>query len=339
VKELRSIGIQADVLVCRSEIGVSDEQKGKIALFCNVAKDCVIINRTHKSSYEVPLALEREGLARVVLRKLGLEDRPVDLAEWEDVVKRNAQADKKVKIALVGKYVELKDAYLSAEEALTHAGIEIGAAIELVRVQPDKVCEDNVAEKLTGVQGIIVPGGAGERGANGVVAILKYAREHKIPYLGLAYGMQMAVVEYAKNVAGILGAQSQELDLAGVQPVVYAPQGSGGEPHARIGKYDSVLDKSSRLFKAYGYQTISERHNHNYEINPAFSVMLSDAGLKIVGNDEENGFIDAMELTNHPFYVIAQFQPEFRSRPNKPHPLYIAFVNACLQAYALESAT
>lgn len=334
VKELLSIGIQPDVLVCRAEVDVPDDVKKKLALFCNVSRESVIINQNAESLYSIPLMLEEEGLARVVLQKLHMEERPSDLTEWKAMVDRHRNAKDHVTIALVGKYVELRDAYLSAVEALTHSGIACDTMVDIRWLQAEQLNDDTIATHMAGVHGVIIPGGAGQRGSEGFLCAIRYARENKIPYLGLAYGMQMSVVEYAQNVMG-LDANTAEIDpdaeyvLVDLPPSAKALGKTIG--NLRVGRYSCSLKEGTLLAQIYNTPQVQERHFHSYEINNDHVELLEEAGLKVSGYNEERKVVEAVELTGHPWYVAAQFQPEFSSRPNRPHPLYTAFVRAAQQ--------
>ncbi len=334
VKELRSIGIQPDVLVCRTEYEMTDDAKDKLALFCSVDRDAVIINRNADTLYAVPLMLEDEGFARVVLKKLNMEQREGDLGQWRELVKRQRSVQRDVKIALVGKYVELRDAYLSAVEALTHAGIACDANIDLQLVQAEEINDGNVAHMLSGAQGVIIPGGAGQRGSNGFLCAIRYARENGIPFLGLAYGMQMAVVEYAQSVAN-MNANTTEIDKEAEIPIIDLPPAERelGQVlgNLRVGRYGCKLEPGSLLEQVYGDDRVSERHFHSYEVNGNYIKALEEAGMRVVGRNEEKGLVEAVEIPSHPWFIGAQFQPEFRSRPNRAHPLYTAFIKAALE--------
>ncbi len=333
-KELLSIGIQPDIIVCRSEMPIPEDMQAKIALFCNIRKEDVIQNLTAPSLYEVPLWLEKEGLADSVCHHLGLENRTPDLAEWTEMVHRAENAHKKVTIGLVGKYVELHDAYLSVAEALRHGGIVNDAAVDIKWIDSEDITPENVAERLGGCNGIIVPGGFGKRGIEGMIEAIRYVRENKIPFFGICLGMQMAVTEFARHGAGIDDANSAEFsDTA--HPVIHIMEeqkdisDKGGT--MRLGLYPCRLDADSRCREIYGKELIYERHRHRYEFNNTFRSVLSEAGLKIAGLSPDERLVEIVELPDHPWFIGVQFHPEFKSRPNKPHKLFASFIKASLE--------
>lgn len=333
-KELLSIGIQPDIIVLRSEREIPEEMREKIALFCNIRKEDVIQNLTAPSLYEVPLWLENEGLAHSVCHHLGLEDKEPDLAEWTDMVRRAEGAHKKVTIGLVGKYVELHDAYLSVAEALRHGGIVNDAAVDIEWIDSEELDADNTAEKLRECDGIIVPGGFGHRGIEGMIEAIKYARENKVPLFGICLGMQMAVVEFARHVVGLSEAGSSEfgdtpdpvIDIMEDQKRVSEKGGT-----MRLGLYPCKLAENSRCRSVYGDELIYERHRHRWEFNNAYRTKLTEAGMKIVGMSPDERLVEIVELPDHPWFVGVQFHPEFRSRPNKPHKLFADFIRASLE--------
>lgn len=330
-KELLSIGIQPDIIVCRSEIEIPVDMREKIALFCNIRKEDVIQNLTAPSLYEVPLWLEKEGLASSVCHHLGLEDREPDLAEWTDMVQRSKITDGKVTIGLVGKYVELHDAYLSVAEALRHGGIENSVSVDIRWIDSDDITKDNVSEKLNECDGIIVPGGFGKRGIEGMIESIRYARENKIPFFGICLGMQMAVVEFARHAAGLENANSTEFDDT-ANPVIHIMEEQkeisqkGGT--MRLGLYPCKLSEDSKCRSIYGSELIYERHRHRYEFNNAFRSKLTEAGLKIAGISPDERLVEIIEVPDHPWFTGVQFHPEFKSRPNKPHRLFADFIRA-----------
>ena len=335
VKELRSLGIQPDILVCRCEKYLSKDIKEKLALFCNVKQDCVINNPDCNSIYEVPLVLHDERFDEMVCKKLGLEERECDLSAWRSLVERQiALKDKpKVKIAIVGKYVELHDAYLSIVEALNHAGIYNGLNVDIKWISAVDLEEKGKAEELLAdVQGIIVPGGFGERGIEGKIAAAQYAREHRIPYLGICLGMQIAVVEFARNVLGLKDANSTEHVPNTKNPVIdFMPDQKNIERMGgtmRLGKYDCELKEGTKAAGAYGQLLISERHRHRYEFNNEYMERLEEAGMRVAGVNPASGLVEIVELADHPWYVGCQFHPEFKSRPDRPQPLFREFVAA-----------
>ena len=330
-KELLSIGIQPDIIVCRSEVEIPVDMREKIALFCNIRKEDVIQNLTAPSLYEVPLWLEKEGLASSVCHHLGLEDRTPDLAEWTDMVQRSKITDGKVTIGLVGKYVELHDAYLSVAEALRHGGIENSVSVDIEWIDSDDITEENVSEKLSGCDGIIVPGGFGKRGIEGMIESIRYARENKIPFFGICLGMQMAVVEFARHAAGLGNANSTEFDDT-ANPVIHIMEEQkeisqkGGT--MRLGLYPCKLSEDSKCRSIYGSELIYERHRHRYEFNNAFRSKLTEAGLMIAGISPDERLVEIIEVPDHPWFTGVQFHPEFKSRPNKPHRLFADFIRA-----------
>lgn len=333
-KELLSIGIQPDIIVCRSEQEIPKDMRAKIALFCNIRQEDVIQNLTAPSLYEVPLWLEREGLAQSVCHHLGLEQREPDLHEWTEMVQRAENAHKNVKIALVGKYVELHDAYLSVAEALRHGGIVNDAAVDIKWVDSEQVTSENAAETFSGCGGIIVPGGFGHRGVEGMIETIRYARENKVPFFGICLGMQMSVIEYARNVLGLADANSTEFGET-ADPVIDIMESQknvsqkGGT--MRLGLYPCRLEQGSLCEKVYGKELIYERHRHRWEFNNGYRQQLSDAGLKIAGLSPDQRLVEIVELPEHPWFVGVQFHPEFKSRPNKPHKLFADFIRASLE--------
>jgi len=333
-KELLSIGIQPDIIVCRSEMPIPKDMREKIALFCNIRSEDVIQNLTAPSLYEVPLWLEKEGLADSVCRHLGLENRIPDLAEWTAMVKRSENAHKKVTIGLVGKYVELHDAYLSVAEALRHGGIVNDASVDIRWIDSEDITAENAAEKLSECSGIIVPGGFGKRGIEGMIETIRYARENKVPFFGICLGMQMAVTEFARNAAGFADADSEEFRKT-ENPVIHIMEEQkevdqkGGT--MRLGLYPCRLSPDSKVHEIYGSELIYERHRHRYEFNNAYRTSLTDAGLKLAGLSPDERLVEIIELPEHPWFVGVQFHPEFKSRPNKPHKLFADFIRASLE--------
>ncbi|MCI2106872.1 MAG: CTP synthase [Intestinimonas sp.] len=333
-KELLALGIQPDVIVCRSEYEVPDDIRRKISLFCNIPPENVIPNLTAPILYEIPLMLEKEGLADVVCKRLGLNCTAPDLTEWSAMVERaKATVDGRVKIALVGKYVGLHDAYLSVVEALTHGGIENDVKVDVEWVDSELVTDENVAELLHDCQGILVPGGFGDRGIEGKICAVRYAREHKVPYLGICLGMQMAVIEFSRHVAGLADAHSSEFDPNSTNPVIdLMPEQKdvtekGGT--MRLGAYPCRLTtKEGPAWEAYQAEVIYERHRHRYEFNNAYREILTHYGLKLAGLSPSDKLVEIVELPGHPWFVGVQFHPEFKSRPNKAHPLFRDFIRA-----------
>ncbi|MDD7665142.1 MAG: CTP synthase, partial [Lachnospiraceae bacterium] len=296
--------------------------------------DCVIENTTMDSLYEAPLMLHDNGLDTVVCRELGLDKKKPDLTEWQNLVKRIHSLKKNVKVGIVGKYVALHDAYLSVREALYHGGYENDASVDISWIDSEKITNENVAETLKGLDGIVVPGGFGERGIEGMVAACRYARENDIPYLGLCLGMQISVIEYARDVAGIEDANSREFDENGKHLVIDLMEDQmrivrkGGT--MRLGAYPCKIVKGTMLEKAYGLKQVDERHRHRFEFNNEYKDVLSKAGLKISGTSPDGAIVEAVEEPKNRFHVGVQFHPEFKSRPNKAHPLFREFITACV---------
>ena len=334
VKELLSLGIQPDVLVCRCDAPITEDIRQKIALFCNVEPDCVIQNTTASTLYEVPLLMAREGLDEVVCRKLGLITHQPDLREWSAMVRREKSAHRHVRIALVGKYTKLHDAYLSVVESLHHAATANDAVMDIRWVESDELTEENVAQTLEGCDGVLVPGGFGDRGIEGMITAIRYAREHQVPFLGICLGMQMAVVEFARHVLGMADANSSEFSSTTAHPVIdLMPDQAGVTDKGgtmRLGRYPCVLAEDSRSRKLYGAAEISERHRHRYEFNNDFREAVEAAGLHAAGLSPDGRLVEIVELPEHPWFVGAQFHPEFKSRPDRPHPLFFGFVEASL---------
>lgn len=335
VKDLQGMGIQPDIIVCRSEHPLEQNLKDKIALFCNVPSNRVLQNLDVEYLYEAPLALEKEQLAQVACDCLRLDCPEPDLADWERMVEDLRHPTDEVTIALVGKYVSLHDAYISVVEALKHGGIANHATIHIKWVDSETVTKDNVEELLGDVNGILSPGGFGSRGIEGKIHAVTYARTHAKPLLGLCLGMQLTIVEYARNVLGYNDAHSIELDSATTHPVIaLMPDQNGVEDIGgtlRLGAYPCVLDKSSRAYALYGEETIYERHRHRYEVNNDYRTVLEEKGLHLSGTSPDGRIVEMCEITDHPFYVATQGHPELKSRPNRPHPLFRGFVAAALE--------
>ncbi len=337
VKELRSLGIQPDILVCRTEQELTQEMKDKMALFCNVDQDCVIQNLDAETLYEVPMMLEKEGLAEVACRKLNIECPEPDHSEWLALVDREKHLDNKTsKIALVGKYVELHDAYISIVESLKHAGVHHGTNVDIKWVNSEFLDEGNIKEELDDVDGILVPGGFGDRGIEGKILAVQYAREKKIPFFGICLGMQCAVIEYARNVLNLKGAHSSELDVDTPHPVIdLMPEQKdidelGGT--MRLGAYPCKVSHNSNAIDAYKDILIYERHRHRYEYNNEYREDLVNAGLKITGVSPDERLVEMVEVEDHPWFVGVQFHPEFKSRPNRVHPLFRDFVGSTIKS-------
>lgn len=337
VKELRSIGIQPDIIVCRTEKPLTRDIKEKIALFCDTDYEAVIENLDVESIYQVPLMLKKEGLDDIVVDKLKLECGPPELAEWETLVDRIQEIKETppVTIALVGKYVTLHDAYLSVAEALNHAGIYNGAQVNIKWIHAEMLEEGSNTACLEGVDGILVPGGFGSRGIEGKIKAIQYARENRIPFLGICLGLHCAVVEYARNVLGMKEAHSSEFDLETPYPVIdLLPEqktvtNKGGT--MRLGSYPCVLQEGTFAYRAYGCGEIDERHRHRYEVNNNFREALGKGGMIFSGVSPDRRLVEMIEVKDHPWYVSTQFHPEFKSRPNNPQPLFRDFVKSALQ--------
>ncbi len=331
-KELLSLGIQPDVIVCRSDEPIPQDVLDKISLFCSIPKDHAIPNLTADILYEAPLMLEREGLADVAVRRLGLACRAPDLTEWTDMVRRAKHPRGRVAIALVGKYVGLHDAYLSVAEALAHGGIENQVSVDLRWVDSEAVTPETADRLLGEVQGILVPGGFGVRGVEGKIEAIRYAREKKIPFLGICLGMQLAVVEYARHVCGLEGAHSAELDPGTPHPVVdLMPDQAGVTAKGgtmRLGSCPCRLAEGSLAAAVYGVRDIRERHRHRYELNNDYRERLTQAGLALSGLSPDGRLVEVVELPGHPWFIAGQFHPELKSRPNRAHPLFRGFVAA-----------
>ena len=336
VKELLSVGIQPDILVCRTDAGISEDVRHKIALFCNVEPDCVIQNLTAQTLYEAPLLLEREGLADCVCRKLGLGNVQPDLTEWTAMVRRIKAAKRHVRIALVGKYIQLHDAYLSVSESLFHAASANDAVCDIKWVDSEELTQENINDVLGDCKGILVPGGFGDRGIEGMILAARYAREKDVPYLGICLGMQIAVIEFARNVVGWADANSAEFTSSSLHPVIdLMPEQQGITAKGgtmRLGQYPCALDKESKAYELYGEETVYERHRHRYELNNDFREELCEKGLRLAGLSPDGRLVEVVENPANRWFVAAQFHPEFKSRPNKPQPLFYGFVKAALES-------
>ena len=335
VKELRSIGIQPDVLVCRSDRPISDDLRRKIAGFCGVPSDSVIQALDADSIYAVPLALEQEGLCRQVLDALKLADHPSDMVRWAELVHRLRHPGPAVTVALVGKYVQLNDAYLSVVEALRHACLEHNASLDLRWICAEQIEEQGAEALLAGMDAVVVPGGFGNRGVDGKVAAIRWAREQQVPFLGLCLGMQCAVIEWARHQAGLEGATSAELDPETPHPVIHLlPEQQdvvdlGGT--MRLGVYPCRLTPGSLGQRLYGEEVVYERHRHRYEFNNAYRRQFLDSGYGISGTSPDGRLVELVELKDHPFFTACQYHPEFLSRPGKPHPLFRGLIEAAQQ--------
>ena len=334
VKELRSIGIQPDVIVCRTEKELSKDLKDKIGLFCNMRGDSVIQNMDVEILYEVPLMLEKEGLADIVCKRLELTCHEPDLTEWKEMVEKQKNFKESVTIALVGKYVELHDAYLSVVEALKHGGIANNADVRIKWVNSEHVDNENIKNMLLKADGILVPGGFGDRGIEGKILAAQYARENSIPYFGICLGMQMAVIEFARNICGMMDAHSSEFNENTANPVIdLMPEQrdideKGGT--MRLGIYPCKINEKSRVYGIYNDELIYERHRHRYEFNNEYRDLMTKKGMVLSGLSPSERLVEIIELPGHPWYIGVQFHPEFKSRPNRPHPLFRDFIKASL---------
>ncbi len=335
VKELRSIGIQPNMLVCRTEHKITDDMRKKMALFCNVDEESIIENLDADSLNSVVLMLEEEGLASMALKHLHLPQTEPNLDNWKKIVEAEKKRKGKAKIALVGKYVSLHDAYISIVESLCHAGIKHLVNVEVKWINSEKVNKSNVDELLSDVDGILVPGGFGERGIEGKILAVQYARENKVPYFGICLGMQCAVIEYARNVLGLKGAHSSELNPDTRYPVIdLMPEQKDIENLGgtmRLGAYPCKVIEGSNAYEAYGEEIIYERHRHRYEYNNEYREKLTSKGLKISGISPDERLVEMVEIEKHPWFVGVQFHPEFKSRPNRVHPLFDKFVGSCVK--------
>jgi CTP synthase len=334
VKELQGMGIRPDILVLRSDAPVEEPIFDKISHFCNVKRDCVINNLTLPALYEVPLMLEEAGFSKVVCRELGIRAGDPDLGEWTEMVERIKSRKTGCRIGLVGKYVGLHDAYLSVAEALRHAGYDLGADVSIDWIDSEEITPSNAGDVLGKVDGVIVPGGFGDRGIDGMLAAAQYAREHRIPYFGICLGMQIAVIEFARNVCGIPGAHSGEFDDKCADKVIDFMPGQSDDLDKggtlRLGAYPCEIKTGTVMHKLYGSDMISERHRHRYEFNNKYRDVMRESGLTLCGMSPDGHLVEAVELNERPFYIGVQYHPEFKSRPNKPHPLFRGFIDAAL---------
>ena len=335
VKELQSMGIWPDIIVCRSDYPLDEQIKGKIALFCNVKKEHVLQNLDASSLYEVPLLMEEEKLAQATCECLHLPCPEPDLSKWNDMIYAIQNTTSKVKIAIVGKYVALHDAYLSVVEALKHGGIANKAEVEIVWVDSEELNVENVATVFEGIHGIIVPGGFGSRGTEGKILAIQYARTKNVPFLGICLGMQLAIVEYARNVMGFKDAASIELDPDTTNPVIALMPDQNGVSDIggtlRLGAYPCILKEGSLAKQLYGTQEISERHRHRYEVNNDYREALTEAGLTLSGISPDGKIIEMIEISKHPYFIATQAHPEFKSRPDQAHPLFKGLVEAAIK--------
>ena len=331
VKSLRSIGIVPDVIVCRTEKHITSESREKIALFCDVKASNVVQYVDAPSLYEVPLMMEEDGFAGIVCEQLGLDHPVCDLNAWKEMVDRSRRPVHKAKIALIGKYVTLKEAYVSVEEALRHAGIALTTSVSIDWINAEALSSENVADKLCGYDGTIVPGGFGDRGAEGIIAAAGYARANRVPYLAIGLGMQLSVVEACRSLLKLTNANSQEIDPNTLEPVVYIPENrrtnNGSRSAARMGA-SSVMLKEGFIRSLYQGGRIKERHGNRYEVDEKYVKALSDNGFILTGTSEAEGYPEAFEIKDHPFYAAVLYHPEFISRPGHAHPLFVGFIQA-----------
>lgn len=337
VKEMLSIGIHPDIIVCRTEHPLTDDIKNKIALFCNVEKECVIENNNCDILYAVPIMLHQQKMDDVVIRKLGLKCGEADLSDWTAMLDALRNPVRTVKIGMVGKYVELHDSYISVNEALKHGGIATRSAVDIRWIDSETLEDEGVDidTVLGDMDGILVPGGFGSRGIEGKIKACQYARTHNIPYLGICLGMQIAIIEFARNVLGMEGANSSEINPDTAYPVIdILPEQKnitdmGGT--MRLGQYPCALNPQSKAFELYGESMIYERHRHRYEVNNDYRERLLEGGMIFAGTSPDNHIVEMVEIPSHPWFVAGQFHPEFKSRPNKPHPLFTGFVTAAAE--------
>ena len=332
VKELRSLGIQPDVIVLRTEMEISEEMKEKIALFCDLNKQAVIECPDADTLYKIPLILQDQKLDQLTCEHFGLDCKPAEMAEWNQLVDKVTHLSKKVNIALVGKYVELPDAYISVVEAMKHAGYPYDADVNINWVNSEEVDPSNVEDKLAGVDGILVPGGFGDRGIEGKIEAIRYARENKVPFLGICLGMQLATVEFARNVLGLEGAHSAEIDPATPHAIIdLLPEQKevsdlGGT--LRLGIYPGKLTEGSKAKEAYGEEVIYERHRHRFEFNNHYREQMEEKGFSFTGTSPDGRLIEIIEVEDHPWFVASQFHPEFKARPSRPQEVYYGFIGA-----------
>ncbi len=334
VKDLQGMGIQPDILICRCEYPLEKGIKEKIALFCNVPASHVLENQDLEYLYEIPLALEKEHLGDVICECLNIPNPEPDLKDWEEMVDNLHNPTQDVTVALVGKYTQLHDAYISVVEALRHGGTINHTTVNIKWVDSETITPDNVDEILGDVDGILVPGGFGQRGIDGMIEAAKYARTHDVPYLGLCLGLQVAIIEFVRDVVGYSDAHSAELDPNTTHPVIHImPEQIGIENIGgtlRLGSYPCVLDPTSKAYQLYGTRDIAERHRHRYEVNNDYRDVLTEHGMKLSGLSPDGRIVEMIEITDHPFFLATQAHPELKSRPNRPHPLFKGFVEAAL---------
>lgn len=335
VGRLREIGIIPDILLCRTEKHISKEEREKLALFCNVDKEAVIEASDVKYIYEVPLALKKEKLDDLILKKLNIKSDDKDLKEWEDiVVNRLKNPQKEVNVAVIGKYISLPDAYKSIYEALVHGGIANNARVNIVKIDSEDITRENIKKNLNQIHGILIPGGFGVRGVAGKIEAVRFARENKLPFLGICLGMQIATIEFAKHVCGLKEANSTEFDKESKDPVISLleeqKQVKGMGASMRLGAFTCQIDKESQSFQAYKKESVSERHRHRYEFNNQYREILQKQGFVFAGINTQKDLVEIIELKNHPWFVACQFHPEFQSKPDRAHPLFRNFIKAAL---------
>lgn len=335
VKELRGLGIQPDIIVVRNELALNDELRAKISLFCDIPKQNVIESRDVSNLYQLPVNLKEQKIDDIVLNHFGLTAPEADMTEWLSLVDRVDNLKENVRIALVGKYIELHDAYISVVESLKHAGYKHNAKVKIDWIQSEDITEENVHEYLKDADGILVPGGFGDRGVEGKITTIKYARENKVPFFGICLGMQLAAVEFARNVCGLTGAHSSELDPNTPYPIInlLADQENVVEMGGtlRLGSYPCTLVEGSVAHKEYGEINITERHRHRYEFNNFYRDRLTQKGMVLSGVSPDGKLVEIVEIPEHPWFVAGQFHPEFKSRPEKAHPLFAGFIKASLE--------
>jgi len=335
IKELRGIGIQPDLLICRSQSRLTETVKEKISLFCDIPKNGIIEMRDVDSIYEVPLVLEEQKLGDLLVNMLKLPEKRPDLQQWREMVYRLKHPEKQITIGVIGKYIRLKDAYMSINEALIHAGIYHKCKINIRRMDSDFLLKNNTEKLLEGINGILIPGGFGVRGIEGKIQAIQYARINEIPFMGICLGMQCALVEFARNVLGLKGANSMEFDAKTPYPIMVLMEkqkklfDKGGT--MRLGNYDCQLKPGSRAYQIYKKELIKERHRHRYEFNNDFLSKFEQDGIIFSGINLENDLVEIFELKNHPWFIGMQFHPEFKSRPNRPHPMFVSFIGASIK--------
>jgi CTP synthase len=343
VKEMLSIGIQPDILLCRADRAVPREMRSKIAAFCNVEDKAVIIARDVPSIYEVPLNLAEQGVDTLALKYLHLENRDADLSKWQDIVFRAYNPKDEVSIAIVGKYVEYEDSYKSLKEALVHGALAHNLKLQVTWIEAEGLESHNYEQQLQGFDGVLVPGGFGKRGIEGMLNAIRYARENSLPYFGICLGMQTACIEYARNVCGLAHANSGEFDPATPHRIIYKLRELTGVEEMggtmRLGAWTCILEPDSLAAKAYGTTEISERHRHRYEFNREYEAVLTGGGLRLTGTTPDATYVEIVEIPSHPFFLGCQFHPEFKSKPLEPHPLFRDFVGAAYKNRALHASS